>query len=105
MGRIVRFIRPHPERVSQETLRDELVWLLVILLGVVDVPDVYENSSALRYAMTIVDVILGRGMGDRLRSNWTPAVDLSVNALSVPQIPRMERRNEVYLVPKRLGIL
>jgi len=62
--------------VSQETFRNEFFGLFVVLFGVVNVPDVDEDGSALGDAMAIINVVLGGGVGDRLRGNGTPAVDL-----------------------------
>ena len=61
----MRLVRPHPEWVSQETFRNKFLGLFVVLLGVVNVPDVDEDGSALGDAMAIMIVVLGGGVGDR----------------------------------------
>ena len=60
----------------QETFRNEFLRLVEVLLGVVNVPDVNEDGSALGNAIAIINVVLGGGVRDPLRGNGTPAVDL-----------------------------
>ena len=66
-------------------------------------PDVDEDGSALGDAMAIINVVLGGGVGDRLRGDGTPAVDLlgSFQSCRYPVV----FREWLYLVPKRLRIL
>jgi hypothetical protein len=62
MNGIVCPVRPHPVRVLQETIRIEFLRLVEVFLGVVNVPDVYEDGSALGNAIAIIKVVLGGGV-------------------------------------------
>jgi hypothetical protein len=62
MNLIVCPVRPHPVRVLQETIGIEFLRLVKVFLGVVDVPDVNEDGSALGNAIAIIKVVLGGGM-------------------------------------------
>ena len=62
--------------MSQESFRNEFLGLFVVFPGVVNVPDVDEDGSTLRDAMAIINVVLGGGVGDCLRGDGTPAMDL-----------------------------
>jgi hypothetical protein len=82
----VRPAWPHPEWVLQKTFWNEFLWFFEVLLGVVNLPDVNEDGSALGNAIAIINVVLGWGVRNRLRRNGTPAVDLLGN-FSVLLIP------------------
>lgn len=71
----------YPERMLQETFRNEFLGLFKVLLGMVDVPYIDKDGRMLRNAIPVVNIVLRGGMGDCLRGNWTPAVHLLDNQL------------------------
>lgn len=77
--------------------------LFIVFFGMVNMPDVHEDSSPLGDAMAVIDIVLGGSVGNRLRGDRTPAVNLLCNilVLSVPFV----FMKWLYLVPKRLRIL